>query len=1405
MALVLVLGFLVVISALTVAFFSSVTTVASTSRTYAAGITTNLLADTAVQMVMAQIREGTTPRSIKSRPCWTSQPGMIRVFGATQAGSQFPGNVDASALPYAYYKLYSSDQMVLTGPGALGTPDQVTNFAAEDEYKNYATGTGPDPKQRAIFTDLNAPVLVPDPTGSIVVPAGSNNKFRLSYPILDPGAQGYPINGTPGQVEGFWLNNKVGNNATSKNPPGYGGALPPADSYNPFQTGNSNPAPMPVKWLYVLKDGTVMAPYLDSATNKAKFGPQPGVLSSTGSSLVPTLANPIVGRMAFWTDDETCKLNINTASEGNPWDTPMVSSTPESVYGQYQPAANEYQRYPGHPFSVSLSPALGRFFGVTPSATSTALYSLGSGNKSKLYSIIPRVQPGGSQDATAAVGGAGSVTLDSDRLFSSIDEMIYAAPTSPGITRRQLQTSPAMPNTAIQRMKFFLTPYNRAPELNLFGQPRISIWPVGDSGSALPGDTAAQGVRTVKDREFVFCSTIGDSTAKYSWNSGGQYQFYFTRGMPTGGAVNNAGAFSPTSDSNLTRNKELLSYLQFLTGTPGNVVATTGAAANGAGPIPGFGGTANSTFNSKYPGGDRDQILTEIFDYIRSTNIVDTQSGALPYTFTYAGEHDYSGQVVPAEVTTSAGKTYRGFGRFPTVSEAAIIFAEEDANLHTMRAILVLETFCPSYGYPALKDTYAVDVVTSDTTLAPTPLKVQIPAAGGTPAAVPLFSWTSATNIVRVDPFSGWLGRAMSGYEGFSHTLFYNSGGTAATLTFGHKTLNPGSSVESAYPFCTLPIAHQATGTFSFLGGNIAIRMRAGPSTAAPVMQTFQLNFPACTLPVPVFVQKFQDRINGIGFQSGGAADQDPIIRSTNQPAFPAAPNLTTGGDVVRSIDAKVDLRLIAGSKTVPAGFFGPAGANYTNPGIYRVHSLRSSNGARHREAVAAGVLAYGAAQQDLRWDIFNAKGTGAYYDPRTADVPEGTDGVKRSDGKYGDFDTGLAKYTDGPFINKADEGNINTSSIPYFTGSGLADVGPSYFSPNRIIASAGWFGSLPTGVQAQKGYQTLLFRPDSTGRSTHPGIGSVDAKGVTVVPPDHLLLDLFTMPVVEPYPISEPFSTAGKINLNYQILPFKYIRRNTAMRGLLRSEKLEFIPVNAVHGAHSEGYTEDGTNYRCDIDEATTLSYLEKRWSAGPTSTDLALRNVQDQVFRSPSQICELDLYPKPNNSLDVTLVSSNSDDTGQSYPATTTTTTVADNKWGYPGKAGTFWDKYRLTGDNVRERPYARLYSRLTTKSNTFTVHLRVQTLQKRANDPNQDTWDEDKDLVTGEYRGSALIERYLDPSDRRFNPNDPTTTKQQDLINPNDYAGLPTSHPANNPDADLLEAAYKFRVVSTKQFGQ
>ncbi|NBV25571.1 MAG: hypothetical protein EBS05_27140, partial [Proteobacteria bacterium] len=107
-------------------------------------------------------------------------------------------------------------------------------------------------------------------------------------------------------------------------------------------------------------------------------------------------------------------------------------------------------------------------------------------------------------------------------------------------------------------------------------------------------------------------------------------------------------------------------------------------------------------------------------------------------------------------------------------------------------------------------------------------------------------------------------------------------------------------------------------------------------------------------------------------------------------------------------------------------------------------------------------------------------------------------------------------------------------------------------------------FGSLPTGVIRNQPWQTLLFRP----QAGHPGEGTPTSGPPYTSPPDHLLMDLFWMPVIEPYAISEPFSTAGKVNLNYEMAPFSYIRRATALHAVFKSQEPLLIPTNALPGS---------------------------------------------------------------------------------------------------------------------------------------------------------------------------------------------------------------------------------------------
>ena len=149
--------------------------------------------------------------------------------------------------------------------------------------------------------------------------------------------------------------------------------------------------PMPVRWIYVLQDGSLIAPDAGGTTT--------ATFTSNNGSPVPKATNPIVGRIAFWSDDETSKLNLNTAAgftenlttglnpnnasayanspsyyPGSFWDTPRFYTTFD--YGLPDPTGLpqagavsgglalcqllefEFQRYPGHPATTSLAPAL---------------------------------------------------------------------------------------------------------------------------------------------------------------------------------------------------------------------------------------------------------------------------------------------------------------------------------------------------------------------------------------------------------------------------------------------------------------------------------------------------------------------------------------------------------------------------------------------------------------------------------------------------------------------------------------------------------------------------------------------------------------------------------------------------------------------------------------------------------------------------------------------------------------------------------------------------------------------------------------------------------------------------------------------------------------------------------------
>ena len=260
---------LVLLSGLIVSFMSTVGNERSASIASSASSSTRQIADSTVNLVMAQIREATSQSG--SATTWASQPGAVRTFSGSIDGSTV--STGKGAYDYVYksgsndwvYKLYSADQMKVSS----------TDFQADTSSGSANNEVGvienwDRTKPRLDFVDLNEPILSPRSDLS----SGTSQVVEPRYPIIDPRAKFDP-NENPssspafGIVEG--LDVKSASNPNFLDPK----LKTPANKAVPY-------LPMPVKWLYVLKDGSMAA--ADTTTRKI-----PGA----------TAQNPVVGRTRF--------------------------------------------------------------------------------------------------------------------------------------------------------------------------------------------------------------------------------------------------------------------------------------------------------------------------------------------------------------------------------------------------------------------------------------------------------------------------------------------------------------------------------------------------------------------------------------------------------------------------------------------------------------------------------------------------------------------------------------------------------------------------------------------------------------------------------------------------------------------------------------------------------------------------------------------------------------------------------------------------------------------------------------------------------------------------------------------------------------------------------------------------
>ncbi len=1383
-ALVLVLAILVLAAGLVIAFLIATRSERSASSNYKEGVLAQQIADSTISIVQGQIAQATA----QPDHAWASQPGMIRTWRQ-------------NASPGSFFKLYSAPELVINGA----------------DFNVSATDLAPgDWDQRpGQWVDLNEPVVTaPDSSGNYT----GADATRV-YPIVDPAAQEL--------VDGFSI-----------------------DSSSPISSGKKNAAPMPVSWLYLLADGSLTTPTAyDTSTGEASGWRE---VPSGSSTAPPDFAvNPIVGRIAFWTDDDTCKLNINTASEGVFWDAPAVSSKQDYAMAMTMPVPGEFQRAVGHPATTSLSPVLGGK-GLSQAATplitplttaqrtvpdtvgGTVNWNLTGQNRNALgrltadsapytnqlkpyYDLIPRVY-GDKVETTAATtvtdnhaksiennpsiartydvsgdgqssqggthytlqlsgGGAAwatALTPDADRLFASVPELLFEPKTTgaaAGANRPEyFQPDPGNPDkaflasgsaeqarTLVRASTFFLTTNSRAPETTLFNTPRICLWPI----QVEPDPAPATNILFPQERLLRFCASVGrDAAGKPALYAFQRVDLARNGGQPPSGTT-------PTS-TDTTRDYDAIPRNQKLMDTYfRNLMAAQ---------IPGYGGS----FQTKWSADGMDGMRVALFDTIRSSlrakPISRSSNNENSYSRSDASDgRDVKGFVVPLRLAN-----HKGYSNQPLVSGVSAVFinSSTDATTNKMQFYLLFQMYFPDRVGVAGNTRYRLYVEDADS--------LTVTAAG---ASGPAALLGSGNRVVRAAAEHNTTNFLDSGF------ILYK---TDSTGFLARRNMRPSGAAAAAvntplkesedYPFVSNEITlGGTTGDFTFSGGTITVHVVEpdGPQPASlPAVkdrvQTVQIRLPSYTGPLPLY------------YESGKTPGLDLYSRAStgNTPSDPEKKgNLVKRGDILKGVgfgdgavaELRGDLRALAMATDVKAssGIVAPH-PDYnlvpgTNPGsqsaFYRGRftgfTVGNGGGANqvygYGDGSSTGPLNQGI---DIWASVAPINGSRVidsayglipgspfnFKDNQPLVAQFGLKGARNAKNQWGDWTSGVGGFSDGAITAPLPGGAHGSQGGGFYypnRSSRLKNQTVKDFSPNIEAPSPVIFGPIltPNSAGIFQGWTTLLFNPaPAAGLGTfgssstlHPGFET---------PPDHLILDNFWMPIVEPYAISEPLSTAGKVNLNYQMWPFPHISRTTAMRGVLTAVQMAGLPdSNSDKAKRGQATSDDGSANVGNLPLPSIRHALNLSSTTGSLA-DFKARFDAGKIFKSASEICEVMLVPEGETRSNM----------------------------------ASWWSSRRMTSDTLRESPYLSIYPRVTTKSNSYTVHYWVQSLKHSPASRSAGVWTEGRDGVLGEYRGNASMERYIDPNDSQI----------PDYLTASSLTSV-----------DPIDRFYRWRIVSKNRF--
>ena len=259
-------------------------------------------------------------------------------------------------------------------------------------------------------------------------------------------------------------------------------------------------------------------------------------------------------------------------------------------------------------------------------------------------------------------GTAWPIMSGSDRLYASLDEMIFRYPVAGDSAPRTNFPNPNLSGTlakpALEELKFFLTANSCAPELTPFNTPKVSMWPQwmtaadrhSSNGYYEPGAQVGEGL-------LAFCSAFGPYGANPSTPTG-KFEYFIQRYSAGNASLQDPppSYSSCTADwDNVPRNPQLANYLVNL----------------GSLPIPGYGAAFTGTNSApKYNQRNFSNIALEAIDYIRG--IIDkldyTAGNYEPYILPLVVTGTTPGGTLPG-VGTLGSYAIKGYGVYPVCTE----------------------------------------------------------------------------------------------------------------------------------------------------------------------------------------------------------------------------------------------------------------------------------------------------------------------------------------------------------------------------------------------------------------------------------------------------------------------------------------------------------------------------------------------------------------------------------------------------------------------------------------------------------------------------------------------------------------------------------------------------------------